>query len=383
MCKDGSGQGMLHGPRRSPEIRGTRSSQSSPPLEHWTGEPWGCPWPATPRLHSLRRARAGSTPAPHSLSPARGGLPELPPCPPPHACGATSQGVPTAPAPLGRQGGRSFGCRPAAGTRVPLSCPGGIVAHGGRITPNPGEEGGPGRLERSCGAAQGRVAQDQRCFVPPSASRSPGRCRAAVDGVLLPPYGKTQPAAPAPAAPPAAPPAPGPRRSLPGDVHMGVPGWGHATAVTSHRCLRPCTARAEPLLCQRGSAASEHGCSASPKMPSPSYFKLEQNRRGSSRARPAQLLPLGRDRGPVPARHQGSMNSPETARAGAGPRSRPPCIGGGGEEKGSKTPAMSLEGGGKLREEKGQSRSPDACGRCCKKRKSSVRPVQGRPRGVG
>lgn len=175
------------------------------------------------------------------------------------------------------------------------------------------------------------------------ASRSPGQRRAAVDGVLLPPYGRTRPAAPAP------PPAPGPRRCPPGDAYTVGPGWGHATAVTSHRCLRPCTVRAEPLLRRRGSGASEHGCSASPKMPSPSYFEPEQDPRGDSHSRcrlsaKTEVWWL--------AHYQGSTNSPETAGAGAGPRSHPPCteFGVGGKKKEAKLQQC-------LREEEG------SCGR--------------------
>lgn len=156
------------------------------------------------------------------------------------------------------------------------------------------------------------------------ASRSPGQRRAAVDGVLLPPYGRTRPAAPAP------PPAPGPRRGPPGDAYTVGAGWGHATAVTSHRCLRPCTVRAEPLLRRRGSGASGCGCSASPKMPSPSYFELEQDPRGDSRSR-CRLSAKTEVRSL--AHYQGSTNSPRQLELEQGHGRIPPALSSGGGKK--------------------------------------------------
>lgn len=252
MHRNGSGQGMLHGPCKSPGIEGTHSSQAWPPLEHRMWGPWG--YPTAPlraqgsgRLHhaAFRLPGAGSPRCRLAILPTTAG--------PRHGVSPRLQH------PWEDEGGRSLGCQPAAGSWVPLCCPGGTAAHRGGITPDPGKEGpGPAMLCVSRCLPQPRPVPrcHRRCFAASlredeagtAGSRSPAgslryRCR----------RGESRRGCGSRCCR-------GPRRPLPGAVHMGTPGRG-----PSHRCGRAHTGWAEPLLHWGDWGASEHGCSALPK----------------------------------------------------------------------------------------------------------------------
>lgn len=75
---------------------------------------------------------------------------------------------------------------------VPLSCP--VALRLTEAIPAHSRGRGSRRQKRAAGRPEA-----QWCFVPPGAAAAPAAC-AAIDGVLLPPYGRMRPAAPAPAA---------------------------------------------------------------------------------------------------------------------------------------------------------------------------------------
>lgn len=254
----------------------------SPP-EHGAGEPWG-----SPAQLPHGRARAGSSPALLSLSPARAGVPKLPLLPVSHSWGVTAQGVTPAPAPR-ETGRKECPCRPTAGSRLPLSCPGGVWLTKAE-SPQTQGEGVPGGRRGAGGSERLRTSGASCLTAPPAAPAAP-RCHRRCSAASL---REDAPAAPA------APPAPGPRRFLPGDAHT-VGGWDGSDPSPVSQALDGAG---------RASGAGVHPwAQLQTRLP-----QAVLNWTRTTAVAPAPPA-LGTDPGPTLAHQQGSTNSLETAEA--------------------------------------------------------------------
>lgn len=368
MCKDGAGQGMLHGPCRSSGTGGDTllPGTATPGAQDWgaVGVPLpGCPMAPLPAQGSGRvharitqpfaclgwapcaatsppspRLRGHGTGCPHSSSTPGwtvGKEFRVPTCrrllgpavPPWWHCGSRRRYHPK----VRRRGSRGAGEKLRGGPRQSSSGP--AVLFASRCFPQP--QPVP-RCHRRCFAASLREAAASS-----TGSHSPAGSSAGTGASPSPARGCADEA-----------PGTGSRHSS--DLSPAPQALHHvsraAAPLEGLGCIQAQLQRASKNTSHPGAprGRGDHLC-----------FKLKQDCRGSSCTRSAQLLPLGRDRGPALALHQGSANSPETAGAGVGPWSCPPCTG--GKEKGSKTPVMPPEGGRKPWEEKGRSCSPDTC----------------------
>lgn len=239
MCEDAAVLGMLHGPRRSPGIRGTRFAQARPPVSTGVGGA-GVPLPRCP-VAPLPAGGSGRVHA-RTTGPLSG-------CPPSPLGGRGGQGFGGADPP------RALGSRcptPAALRRTELGSP---QARGKGVMGG-GAEGQPeGEQPRTGGAAglpavlRASGAPGRRGSPPRPVPRSHRRCFAASlreDAAGSP--GARSPAGSSTGTGALPPPAPGCARD--------VPGGGHAAAVPAPppRRPQPRTARAE-LLHPRTAAA--------------------------------------------------------------------------------------------------------------------------------